>query len=45
MAGDARLWIFPTIDDINPAYFRTLNSGNSGIFLVMGNAGCISSTV
>ena len=24
---------------------RTLNYGNYGIFLMMGNAGCISSTV
>ena len=34
-----------TVDDINPAFpLRTLNYGNYGIFLIMGNAGCISST-
>ena len=37
-----------TADDINPAHFyliRTLNYGNYGIFLLVGHAGFISSTV
>ena len=35
-----------TVDDINPAMtLRTLNYGNYGILLIMGNAGVISSTV
>ena len=35
------------VDDKKPAlhYLRTLNYGKYGIFLVMGNAGLISSTV
>ena len=34
------------MDDINPALpLRTLTYGNYGIFLIMGNAGFISSTV
>ena len=34
-----------TVDDINPAlaYLRTLNYGNCGLFLIMGNSGFISS--
>ena len=33
----------PTVDDTNPALpLRTLNYGNYGIFLVMGNAGYFS---
>ena len=37
-----------SVDDINPALpylLRTLNYGNYGIFLIMGIAGFISSTV
>ena len=35
-----------TVDDTNPALsLRTLNYGNYGIFLIMGSAGFISSTV
>ena len=36
-----------TADDINPALpaLRTLNHGNYGIFVIMGSAGFISSTV
>ena len=34
----------PTVDDINPA-LRTLDYGNYGIFLIMGNAGFISSAI
>ena len=34
-----------TVDDINPAWLRTLNYGSSGIFLIMSNAGFISSAV
>ena len=37
-------YIIHTVDDRNPA-LRTLNYGNYGIFLIMGNAGFISSTV
>ena len=34
-----------TVDDTNPALaLRTLNYGNYGIFLIMGNAGFIPST-
>ena len=34
------------VDDINPALpLRTLNNRNYGMFLIMGNAGFISSTV
>ena len=33
-----------TVDDINPTFsLRTLNYGNYGMFLIMGNAGFISS--
>ena len=32
-----------TVDDVNPAW--TLNYGNHGIFLIMGNAGFVSSAV
>ena len=39
-----RLAVCSTVDDIKPA-LRTLNYGNDGIFLIMGNAGCIPSTV
>ena len=35
-----------TVDDINLPYpLTTLNYGKNGLFLVMGNAGFISSTV
>ena len=35
-----------TVDDINPCIIlRTLNYGNYGIFLIMGNAGFASSTI
>ena len=35
-----------TVDDINPALpLSTLNYGNYGIFLIMGNAEVISSSV
>ena len=35
-----------TVDDINPAVcLRILNYGNYGIFLIMGKAGFIPSTV
>ena len=35
-----------TVDDINPAFtLGTLNYGNSGIFLFMGHAGFVSSTL
>ena len=35
-----------TADDRHPALpQRTLNCGNYGIFLIMGNAGLVSSTV
>ena len=37
---------YTPVDDINPALpFWTLNSGNYGIFLLMGNAGFRSSAV
>ena len=36
----------PTVDDINPALpIRTLNYGNYGMFLMMGDAGFISAAV
>ena len=35
--------VLATVDDTNPA-LRTLNPGNYGIFLIMGNAGFTSST-
>ena len=42
----ARIALNPTVDDINPALPEGLkDSGNCGIFLIMGNAGCISSTL
>ena len=40
------LWYVPYYDDINPAVpLGTLSYGNYGIFLIMGNAGFIPSTV
>ena len=39
----------PTVDDINPALpsfnLRALSHGSEGIFLIMGNARFISTTV
>ena len=40
------LEVLRTADDLNPALpLRTLNYGNYGIFLIVGNAGFVSSTV
>ena len=46
LAGSGYSLLIHTVDDINPAFtLRILNYGNLWFFLVMGNAGCISSTV
>ena len=37
--------VYPTVDDEIQHYLRTLKYGNYGIFLTMGNAGSVSSTV
>ena len=39
-APNPQIFYQTTVDDRNPA-LRTLNYGNDGIFLIMGNAGLI----
>ena len=46
LAGCGYSLLIHTVADINPAFTsRTLNYGNLWFFLIMGNAGFISSTV